>query len=92
MECATLTHSDLKLDIAYRVVSGDNGTLSAGDIIWVDSASKALNFAKEQGWLQPEECTDDIFSGVVIEPALDLAILTRKGHGTKCRSLSAIKT
>lgn len=85
-----LAFSDLKMDMAYRVTSGDNGTLAAGDIIWVDSISKCLNSAAEKGWLEPEFCTDDILAGLTIEPALDYAVMTEKGRGTRCFPISLL--
>ena len=80
-----LAFSDLKMDMAYRVTSGDNGTLAAGDTI-----SKCLNSAAEKGWLEPEFCTDDILAGLTIEPALDYAVMTEKGRGTRCFPISLL--
>lgn len=92
MKSAVLTYSDLSPDMAYRVVSGDNGTLAAGDIIWVDSISKALNNATAQGWLDAEECTDEIFSNIIIESAPEYAVLTQKGNGSRCFPIDKLST
>ena len=72
-------------DKAYKVVSGDNGTLCSGDngtlcsgdIVWVDSAKCSLCVAGGQGgWLDRDEIDDEVFAGVEIEEAPEYEVRT----------------
>ena len=78
-----MRYVDFVPDKAYRVSSGDNGTLAKGDIIWVDSVSLALNNATAKGWLEKEECSNDVFDGVVIEATPDY-IVKNSRNGSSC--------
>lgn len=82
-----MIYSDFECDKAYKVVLGDNGTLKTGDIIWVDSVSRALNNSTAKGWLTPDECIDCVFSGVTIEPALDYKVTTYKSGTSRCEKV-----
>lgn len=79
-----MVYEDLQPDRAYRVTSGDNGTLYAGDVIWVDSVRGSLCVAGGQGgWLDRDEIGEDVFEGVEIEEAPEFTVRTSANGATR---------
>lgn len=79
-----MVYEDLQPDRAYRVSAGSNGTLCAGDVIWVDSARGSLCVGGSiGGWLDRDEIDDKVFAKVKIEEAPEYTVRTSANGTTR---------
>ena len=70
-------YEDLKQNTAYKVVDGRNSDFWPNVMFWVDPRDGAVCIAgKNGGWLEKDEISDDLFSGITVAEAQDFYIAT----------------
>ena len=71
-------YEDLKQNTAYKVVAGGgNDDFGPGLVFWIDPRDGSLCIAGENGgWLDKDDISEDLFSGITVSEAEDYYIVT----------------
>ena len=70
-------YEDLKQNTAYKVVAGRNDDFLPGLVFWIDPRDGSLCIAGENGgWLEKDDISDDLFSGITVSETDDCYIVT----------------